>query len=73
MINIHEGLILKSIDGEYVYNIFSYNPNEEVMIVDILNRQLETLTTRKWKKEEFQKQIDSGTIVEFKDNETIGG
>ena len=42
------------------------------MIVDILNRNLESLTTRKWKTDDFQKQIDSGTIIEFKEGETIG-
>jgi len=72
MINLKQDLILKSIDGEYVYNIFSYNPNEEIMIVDILNRNLESLTTRKWKTDDFQKQIDSGTIIEFKEGKTIG-
>ena len=72
-ITLKQGLILKSTDGEYVYNIFSYNPNEEIMVVDILNRQLETLATRKWKREDFQNQVDSGTIVAFKDDELIGG
>lgn len=72
-ITLKQGLILKSSDGEYVYNIYSYNPNEEIMVVDILNRQLETLATRNWKKEDFQKQVDAGTIVEFKDDELIGG
>lgn len=72
-ITLKQGLILKSSDGEYVYNIYSFNPNEETMVVDILNRQLETLATRNWKKEDFQKQVDSGTIVEYKDDELIGG
>lgn len=72
-ITLKQGLILKSSDGEYVYNIYSFNPNEETMVVDILNRQLETLATRNWKKEDFQKQVDAGTIVEFKDDELIGG
>lgn len=72
-ITLKQGLILKSSDGEYVYNIYSYNPDEEMMVVDILNRQLETLATRNWKKEDFQKQVDAGTIVEFKDDELIGG
>lgn len=72
-ITLKQGLILKSSDGEYVYNIYSYNPDEEIMVVDILNRQFETLATRNWKKEDFQKQVDAGTIVEFKDDELIGG
>lgn len=97
-ITLKEGLILKSADGEYVYNIFSCNDTKEkvedidtdilnrsyvynfysyilekeVMTVDILNRNLETLASRKWLKEDFQKQIDNGTIVEFKEGEVIG-
>ncbi len=71
-ITLKQGLILKSLDGEYVYNIYYYNPNEELMIVDILNRNLETLATRNWKVVDFQKQIDSGTIIEFKEDEIIG-
>lgn len=71
-ITLKQGLMLKSSDGEYVYNIYSYNPNEELMIVDVLNRHLETLATRNWKVEDFQKQIDSGTIIEFKEDEIIG-
>ena len=71
-ISLKQGLLLKSHDGEYVYNIFSYNPNEPSMIVDILNSQLETLTSRKWQVKEFQEQIDAGTIVSYKDGELIG-
>lgn len=72
-ITLKQGLILKSSDGEFVYNIYSFSKNEEIMIVDILNRNLETLATRKWSKEDFQKQIDAGTIIAFKDDEIIGG
>lgn len=72
MINLHQGLILKSSDGEYVYNIFRYEDGDDTMTVDILNRNLETLATRRWDKAGFQKQIDSGTIVEFKEGEIIG-
>lgn len=71
-ITLHQGLILKSSDGEYVYNIFRYEDGDDTMTVDILNRHLETLATRRWDKAEFQKQIDSGTIVEFKEGEIIG-
>lgn len=72
-ITLKQGLILKSSDGEFVYNIYSFSKNEEIMVVDILNRNLETLATRKWLKEDFQKQIDAGTIIAFKDDEIIGG
>lgn len=71
-ITLKQGLMLKSPDGEYVYNIYSYNPNEKTMIVDILNRHLETVATRNWEVEDFQKQIDWGTIIEFKEDEIIG-
>lgn len=71
-ITLKQGLILKSLDGEYVYNIFSYSPNEELMIVDILNRNLETLATRYWKVVDFQEQIDMGTIIEFEKDEYFG-
>ena len=71
-ITLKQGLILKSSDCEYVYNIYSYNPDEETMIVDVLNRNLETLATRRWDIAGFQEQIDSGTIVEFKAGEIIG-
>ena len=71
-VQIKQGLILKSSDDEYIYNIFSYVSNEEKMTVDILNRNLETLATRQWRVEEFQKQIDNGTIIAFKDDEWIG-
>lgn len=71
-ITLKQGLILKSSDGEYVYNIFNFNDNEDMMTVDILNRHLETLATRQWTKESFQQQIAAGTIVEFKEGEIIG-
>jgi hypothetical protein len=101
-ISLKQGMILKSSDGEYVYNIFSFNATKEkvedidtdilyrsyvynfysygnsnilekeVMTVDILNRNLEFIASRKWLKEDFQKQIDNGTIIEFKKGEVIG-
>ncbi len=71
-ITLKEGLILKSSDGEYVYNIFSIDEIAGTMTVDVLNRHLETLASRQWLKENFQKQIDNGTIVEFKEGEIIG-
>ena len=71
-ITLKQGLILKSSDGEYVYNIYSCNPDEETVIVDVLNRNLETLATRQWDKADFQKQIDAGTIIEFNEGDIIG-
>lgn len=69
---LKQGLLLKSADGEYIYNIYSYNPDETHLSVDILNRQLETIATRVWGIEDFQRQIDAGTIVNFEKDETIG-
>ena len=71
-VKIKQGLIVKSSDGEFVYNIFSYHPDSEKMTVDVLNRNLETIATRRWVVEDFQKQIDNGTIVGYKDDEWIG-
>lgn len=71
-ITLKQGLILKSSDGEYVYNIFNFHEDADTMIVDVLNRNLETLASRQWSKENFQKQIDNGTIIEFKEGEIIG-
>ena len=68
-LTIKEGLIVKSSDGEYVYNIFSYHPDDERMTVDVLNNNLETIATRRWLVSDFQKQIDNGTIVSYKDDE----
>ena len=68
-LTIKEGLIVKSSDGEYVYNIFSYYPDDERMTVDVLNNNLETIATRRWLVSDFQKQIDNGTIVSYKDDE----
>lgn len=72
MIKLKQGLILKSSDGEYVYNIFTYSPDEKTMTVDILSRNLETIATRQWDVLDFQKQIDSGTIIEFEEGDVIG-
>ena len=58
-ITLEQDLILKSLDGE-------------LMIVDTLDRNLETLATRNWKVEDFQKQIDSSNIIEFKEDEISG-
>lgn len=71
-IEIKEGSILKSSDGEYVYNIYSYSPNNPTMVVDILNRNLETIATKTWTVKDFQGQIDAGTIISFKEGEVIG-
>lgn len=71
-IMLKQGLILKSSDGEYVYNIFRYEDGDDTMTVDILNRHLETLATRQWDKADFQKQIDAGTIIEFNEGDVIG-
>jgi hypothetical protein len=71
-ISLKQGLILKSSDGEYVYNIFNFHDDEDIMTVDVLNRNLESLASRQWSKENFEKQIDNGTIVEFKEGELIG-
>ncbi len=71
-IQIKQGLILKSSDEEYVYNIFAYTENSESMIVDILNKNLETIATRKWLVKDFKEQLELGTIIEFKEGDTIG-
>lgn len=71
-IMLKQGLILKSSDGEYVYNIFRYEDGDDTMTVDILNRNLETINTRQWDKADFQKQIDAGTIIEFNEGDVIG-
>ena len=71
-VKIKQGLIVKSSDGEFVYNIFSYHPDSEKMTVDVLNRNLETIATRRWLVEDFQKQIDNGTIVSYRDDEWFG-
>jgi hypothetical protein len=72
-LELKQGLILKSNDGEYVYNIYSYSPDSETMILDILNRNLETIATKnRYSVELFKHQINVGTIVPFKDDEMIG-
>ena len=71
-IEIKEGLILKSADGEFVYNIYSLSKEQDLVIVDILNSRLETITTRRWTINVLQDQIDRGTIIEFKPDEMIG-
>lgn len=72
IIKIKERMILKSSDGEYVYNIYSYSSHNRTMIVDVLNRNLETITSRTWEVEDFEKQIEAGTIVPFQEGEVIG-
>lgn len=72
-IELKQGLILKSSDGEYVYNIFSYSPGCETMTLDILDKHLSTVATKNnYPVESFMAQIDSGTIIPFMDYETIG-
>lgn len=71
-INLKQGLLLKSSDGEYVYNIYSYTPGVDAMIVDILTPQLETITSRQWSALDFKKQIEAGQVVEFAEDEMIG-
>lgn len=73
LIELKQGLMLKSSDGEYIYNIYSYSPDSETMVLDILDRNLNTLVTKnQYSVAQFLLQIKSGTIVEFEDNEVIG-
>jgi hypothetical protein len=70
---IRQGNILRSSDGEYVYNIYEYSPNLPTMVVMILNDQLETVATKyDYSVDLFQSQIDSGTIVAFGADEIVG-
>lgn len=65
-IDLNQGMFLKSVDGEYVYNIFEIH-EDGVITVDILNKNLEILASRQWSKEYLQKQIDNGTIERFEE------
>jgi hypothetical protein len=72
-IELKQGLILKSNDGEYVYNIYSYSPDEDTMILDILDQDLNTVTTKnQYSVALFKQQIEAGTIVAYRDDEFIG-
>lgn len=72
-IEVKQGHLYRSADGEYIYNVFSYVPGYDTMILDILNSNLETIASRpQYLVSEFQKQLDSGTIVEFQEGEWIG-
>lgn len=72
-IELKQGLILKSNDGEYVYNIYLFNPESETMVLDILDKNLNTVATKnQYSVALFRQQIESGTIVAFKDDEIIG-
>lgn len=70
---IRNGALLRSNDGEYVYNIYEYEPGYITMTVMILNGQLETIATKyDYPVAVFQSQIDSGTIVDFGKDEIVG-
>lgn len=72
-IELKQGLILKSNDGEYVYNIYSYSPGDDTMILDILDSKLNTVASKnEYSVQSFNQQIEAGTIVSFRDDELIG-
>ena len=64
---LKEGMLLKSSDNEYVYNIIEYSDFNTIATVSILNMNLETISTRKWKVIDLLNQIEAGTIIQFKD------
>lgn len=67
-IEIKQGQLFRSSDKEFVYNIFMYSPESPTMVVDILNNEFGSITTKnEYSVEEFRKQIEYGTIVEFCD------
>lgn len=59
--------LYQSFDGEYIYNIFSRSPDQMTVSVDILNKDLEAIASRNWGVEDFQKQIESGTIIKYRE------
>lgn len=72
-IELKQGLLLKSNDDEFVYNIYSYSPECETMVLDILNKQLSTIVTKNdYSVQSFKEQIEAGTIVNFKETDVIG-
>jgi hypothetical protein len=72
-IELKQGLILKSSDGEYVYNIYSYQEGHPTMQLDILDKHLATVASKpNYSVEQFKTQIEAGTIVEFQPDEMIG-
>lgn len=72
-IEIKQGRLYRSNDGEYVYNVFSYQKGDPTMVLDIHNKNLESIITKpRYSVEQFQNQLNIGTIVEFQDNEIIG-
>lgn len=71
---IKQGQLYRSNDGEYVYNIFAYDPDHDTMIVDILNSNLETIATKpEYPVALFKEQLERLTIVSFRNDELIGG
>ena len=71
---IKQGQLYRSNDGEYVYNIFAYDPDHDTMIVDILNSNLETIATKpEYPVSLFQDQLKRETIINFREDEPIGG
>lgn len=71
-IEIKQGLLLKSSDNEYIYNISSLDEKNEKMEVTILNRKLETIASRWWSISEFKNQLNAGTIVAIEEGEILG-
>lgn len=71
-VKIKQGMLLKSFDEEYVYNIYSYSPLHPIMVVDVLNKNLETIATKTWDVKDFLEQISVGTIIPFQEKEIIG-
>jgi hypothetical protein len=73
VITLKEGLLLKSIDGEYVYNIFAFQPDCDTMTLDIMDANLSSVTTKhNYPVKLFMDQIKAGTVVPFKENENLG-
>lgn len=70
---LKEGLLLKSCDGEYVYNIFAFHPDCDTMTLDIMDANLSSVTTKyNYPVKLFMDQIKVGTIVPFKEDEGLG-
>ena len=47
-------------------------PLHPTMIVDVLNKNLETIVTKTWVVKDFLEQINIGTIIPFQEKEIIG-
>lgn len=63
--SLEDGKMFKSFDDEYSYRIYEYSPNNLTMMVDILDKDLNSIASRKWNVNEFTKQLKNETILEY--------